>query len=255
MCNREGVQEYTSRGGRLCNRKRTREHASESMSLLLSAKLPSVSDKKHMEYQPTRKRIQKAREHQIEIYEVEQLEEEEEKSPAMPVPAPDFPVGILTNSPTFYPIIGKEMTSDRNRIREHAPGVTSLLSAKLPSASDQQRMKYHPMRKRIQEAGKHQIEIYEVELEEEEEKSPAMPIPSPDFSDVIIIHSPTFYPTIDKESTTDIKRTREHDSDVAPLLSAKLTSASDQQNMKYQPKREDPIRRTSNRNPRSGAGG
>jgi len=213
-------------GGTLCDEKTISELA-PNFTPLDATKLPSAADLRHTEYQPLRSRIPKVNEHQIDTYEVEQVDEKEEIAPLIPASLPpDFPTGSPIDSLTFYPNSDEELTSHQMRTRGHMSDATPLDATKFPSASDQQYTKYQPLRKR-------KIEIHEVE-----QASSEIPVYSPNLRMVGFIDSPSFKPTFDEESTSNKKRVREHMSGATPIDATKLLSTPDHRHTEYQPLRK-----------------
>ena len=182
---------------RTFDRKRIREYAS---GVTLSAQLLSKADQQRMAYKPTRKRLPKAEEHQINIDEVEQAEEEENISHVVPIPPAIGPI----DSPTFNP------TFDKIRIRKHMPDATPLPSTKLPTASNEERIDYQPLRKRRpQIIEEHQMNLYELNLAEKEgEKSSATPASPNKIPTAGSIYSPAFYPTSNKETASEKSKSK-----------------------------------------------
>jgi len=180
-------------------------------------KLAEASVHQHTKYyDPMRKRTPKLAENQP-VAEEGQVKEVEETMSLLPVTHPNFSTDSLRDSTTFDSVF----FPDRKRLREHTSDAKLVVSAKLLHASDQRHIEYQPLRKRVPKVEERLTDTHEVKPVEEV-VSYMIPVVSANFH-----IGPTFYPTSDKESSSDRKRVRQHTSD-APPFSAKLPSMSNQ---------------------------
>jgi len=166
---------------------------------LVATKLSPTSD--HTGYQPLRKRIwQKNRDHQAEIFEVEQMDEKDEKIFGTPVLPSNFPTDSSAESSMLDLAFDEELASKRIKDRGNMADDTKLLFT-----GDQRPTKYQPLRRRVPQIKEYHVQNHEAKQVEEDDKSSYIHAPPPDVLAGRPIYSPTFYPTFDNDRTFEFE--------------------------------------------------